>query len=252
MKSPNTPIIPNTPFVSITNNNPPMEGPTPEELEAKANEMLAAAKEAKRKSELEKATRLEQNRANDLATLDNLRKEVLKLEFIEKGTTDPEKRGEIFTKIMKYKADILEIEEQYGLNYRPVEGTQAAERPQSSAVFVTALKIASLLIVCWVIVLFSGDWIVAKYPNAAIYNEVSFQKVLFGFSVFIGGFVSVIIALNVFFPGFGRYFNPFNHNSLDFFDDFQTLSPWQRNLISIALFFCLLFAFVLIAGGKLD
>lgn len=229
-----------------------MEGPTPEELEAQANQMLAVAKEAKRKAEADKAARLEQNRANDLATLDNLRKEVAKLEFVEKGTTDPEKRYDLFTKIAKYKADIEEIETEYGLNKKVEVQPEPIEKPSSSAVLVTTLKIASLLIVCWLIVLFSGDWIVAKYPNAAIYNEVSFQKVLFGFSVFIGGFVSVIIALNVFFPGFGKYFNPFNHNSLDFFDDFQTLTAWQRNLISIALFFCLLFAFVLIAGGKLD
>lgn len=250
MKTPNTPQISQMPFTSVTINNP--EGTTPEELEAQAHQLLAAAKEAKLKADLDKAARLEQNRANDFATLESLRKEVLKLEFVEKGTTDPEKREALFLKIMKYKADILEIETEYGLNQKKEVQIEAAVRAQSSAVFLTALKISLLLIVCWVIVLFSGDWIVAKYPNAAIYNEVSFQKVMFGFSVFIGGFVSVIIALNVFFPGFGRYFNPFNHNSLDFFDDFQNLNPWQRNLVSIALFFCLLFAFVLIAGGKLD
>lgn len=252
MKTPNTPIVPGAPPFTVSFNNQQHAGPTPEELEAQAAALVAQAREAKHQAEKERIARIEQDKANDLETLANLRKEVTKLEYIEKGTTDPDKREALYIKIMKYKADIEEIETEYGLNKQAEETREAAERPQSSAVLVTALKIASLLIVCWVIVLFSGDWIVAKYPNAAIYNEVSFQKVLFGFSVFIGGFVSVIIALNVFFPGFGRYFNPFNHNSLDFFEDFQTLSPWQRNLVSIALFFCLLFAFVLIAGGKLD
>jgi hypothetical protein len=250
MKALQTPTNAPSPFtVSMTN---PTENATPEELEAKANEMLAAAKNAKRQAELDRVAKLEQSKSYDFETLANLRKEVAKLEFVEKGTTDPDKRGDIFGKIIKYKADIQEIEERYGLNQKAEVVAEPIERPNSSAVLVTALKIAALILACWGIVLYSGDWIVEKYPNAAIYNEVSFQKVLFAFSVFIGGFVSVIIALNVFFPGFGRYFNPFNHNSLDFFDDFQTLNPWQRNIVSIALFFCLLFAFVLIVGGKLD
>lgn len=251
MKVQNTPATNSLPpFKAVSVNKSDDDFQSFDELEKQAADLLEKAKAAKLKADQEKSERLQRAKDNDMATLDALKKEVAKLKFVERGTTDPEKRGDLFSKITKYEADINEIETQYGLNAPIVMPEQAS--PASSAVLLTSLKIASLLIVCWVIVLFSGDWIIAKYPNAAIYNEVSFQKVLFGFSVFIGGFVSVIIALNVFFPGFGKYFNPFNHNSLDFFDDFQTLSPWQRNIISIALFFCLLFAFVLIAGGKLD
>lgn len=251
MKSPETPpnSKPTTPFKVIFGEEE--EDYTPDQLEAKAAEMIAQAKAAKQQAEENRRAKLEQNRANDLETLANLRKEVTKLEFVEKGTTDPEKREALFMRVVKYKADIAELEEKYNLNQTTFDA-EPIETPNSSAVLVTTLKIASLIAACWGIVLYSGDWIIDKYPNAAIYNEVSFQKVLFGFSVFIGGFVSVIIALNVFFPGFGKYFNPFNHSTLDFFDDFKILTPWQRNLIAIALFFCLLFAFVLIAGGKLD
>jgi hypothetical protein len=247
----NPKIEPTTPFtVSVIDAE--FDGQTPEEIEAAANDMLRKAKEAKAKAALEASAKLEREKRLDLETLANLKKEVSKLKFVEAGTHDPEKREVLFEKIGKYQSDIQDIETKYGLNVQPTVDPEPVPMANSSAVLVTALKIASLIIACWAIVLYSGDWIVAKYPNAAIYNEVSFQKVLFGFSVFIGGFVSVIIALNVFFPGFGRYFNPFNHSALDFFDDFKTLTPWQRNAISLGLFFCLLFAFVLIAGGKLD
>ncbi|MCP1384439.1 TMF family protein [Runella salmonicolor] len=228
---------------------------TPEQLIAQANEMVRKAQEMGAQAEKAKVEKLEKDRAWDMETITMLRKEIKKMEFVEKGTTDPEKRAELFTKIEKYRSDISDLEEKYGLNIPapPLEvATPVEYTPSSTAILVTTLKIAALLLFCWGIVLYSGDWIVAKYPNAAIYNEVSFQKVMFGFSVFIGGFVSVIIALNVFFPGFGKYFNPFNHSGLDFLEDFQTLTPWQRNAISLGLFFCLLFAFVLIAGGKLD
>lgn len=254
MKSTEKPMSSPTPFTSVSVNKPVDEG-SPEQLEAQAAELTQKARIAREQAEKNRVAKLAQDKQLDLETLANLRKEVTKLEFVEKGTTDPEKRLALFEKIAKYRADIDEIETKYGMNIpAPVAMPEPEPHPTptSSAVLITTLKIAALLLLCWGIVLYSGDWIVAKYPNAAIYNEVSFQKVMFGFSVFIGGFVSVIIALNVFFPGFGRYFNPFNHNSLDFFDDFKTLSAWQRNLIALGLFFCLLFAFVLIAGGKLD
>lgn len=247
---------PVTPPFKVTHTNDAL--PTPEELEAKAKEMLLQAENARAEAEKTRAAKLEQDRAFDLETLGNLKREVKKLEFVEKGTVDPEKRADLYTKIASYQANIAEIEEKYGLNVPAALPHSSPDIPNDtgsvmpSAVLITTLKIAALIAACWGIVLYSGDWIIAKYPNAAIYNEVSFQKVLFGFSVFIGGLVSAIIAFNVFFPGFGKYFNPFNHSSLDFYDDFQTLTPWQRNLIAIALFFCLLCSFVLIAGGKLD
>lgn len=250
MKNPNV-TNSTTPFKVSKNETDDL---TPEQLIAEANAMVEKAKEMNLQAQKAAAEKLERDRSYDMETLDNLRKEVAKLEFVEKGTHDPDRRGELYSKISKYKADIDEIELKYGL--KPTEENTVPamleETVSSTGILMTTLKIASLLIICWGIVLYSGDWIIAKYPNAAIYNEVSFQKVLFGFSVFIGAFVSVIIALNVFFPGFGKYFNPFNNNSLDFFDDFKTLSSWQRNVISLFLFFCLLFAFVLIAGGKLD
>lgn len=251
MKPINTMAAP-SPFSSINVNPSEL---TPEELEKQAKELTERAQFAREQAEANRIAKLERDRVLDMETLANLRREITKLEFVEKGTTDPSKREELFLKISKYRADIVEIEEKYSLKEATKIETDmepAPAPPTSLSVLMTTLKIAVLVFACWGIVLYSGDWIVAKYPNAAIYNEVSFQKVLFGFSVFIGGFVSVIIALNVFFPGFGRYFNPFNNNSLDFFDDFKTLTPWQRNAISLGLFFCLLFAFVLIAGGKLD
>lgn len=129
---------------------------------------------------------------------------------------------------------------------------QEAEQTDSKAVLLTVAKIAVVLVACCVAVLYSGDWIDAKYPGAAIYNEVSFQKILFGFSVFITGFVCVIMGMNAFFPGFGKYLNPFNHHGLDFYEDFKQLNEWQRNCISLALFAVLFLGFLWIATGKLD
>lgn len=130
--------------------------------------------------------------------------------------------------------------------------TDEAQEISPKGVLATVLKITSVLALCGWAVLASGDWIEGKYPGAAIYNEVSFQKILFGFSVFVTGFVSVIMGMNAFFPGFGRYLNPFNHHGLDFFEDFKTLSEWQRNIISLALFAVLFLGFLWIATGKLD
>lgn len=131
------------------------------------------------------------------------------------------------------------------------EQTQTQET-DSKGVLITVLKIAMTLVICGMAVLYSGDWIDAKYPGAAIYNEVSFQKIVFGFSVFITGFVCVIMGMNAFFPGFGKYLNPFNHHGLDFYEDFKQLNEWQRNIISLALFAVLFLGFLWIATGKLD
>lgn len=130
--------------------------------------------------------------------------------------------------------------------------TEAIEETDSKGVLVTVLKIVGVLALCGWAVLASGDWIEGKYPGAAIYNEVSFQKILFGFSVFITGFVSVVMGMNAFFPGFGKYLNPFNHHGLDFYEDFKQLDEWQRNIISLALFAVLFLGFLWIATGKLD
>ena len=119
-------------------------------------------------------------------------------------------------------------------------------------VFWTTLKIAGLVSLCLWSVMYSGDWILGKYPQAAIYNEVSFQKIVFGFAVYIGAFVAAIVAFAVFFPGFGRYFNPFNQSSLDFYDDFEKLDTWKRNLVGFGLWAVLFLGFIMVATGKLD
>lgn len=133
-------------------------------------------------------------------------------------------------------------------------GVEAVEprKESENGVLFTTLKIVGLIGACCWAVLNSGDWILNKYPGAGIYNEVSFQKIIFGFAVYIGGVVASIVALSVFFPGFGKYFNPFNSNSLDFFDDFKNLEPWRRNIIGFGLWAALFLGFLLIATGKLD
>lgn len=115
-----------------------------------------------------------------------------------------------------------------------------------------ATKVALLIVLCSWAVLSSDDWISQKYQDANVYNEISFQKVLFGFAVYIAAFVASIVAMAVFFPGFARYFNPFNHHNLDFYDDFQQLDAWKRNVIGFGLWAIVFLGFVLIATGKLD
>ena len=115
-----------------------------------------------------------------------------------------------------------------------------------------SLKFAVIIGLCSWAVIESDDWILDEYPQANVYNEVSFQKILFGFAVYIGAFGAAIVAFAMFFPGFGRYFNPFNNSNLDFFEDFKTLDTWKRNVIGFGLFAVLFLGFVLIVVGKLD
>ena len=183
------------------------------------------------------------------------RKELRKLDNVTRlsGKLDLEQALKLTEKRDEIVREIEAIEAKYGIAQPQTTIEELPEKAKEvMSVWPTVAKIAGLLLTCWGIVLYSGDWILEKYPNAAIYNDVSFQKVLFAFSVFIAGIAAVIVSLTVFFPGLGRYFNPFNREQLDFYNDFKSLNEWQRNLISIALFFALLLAFVLTVGGKLD
>lgn len=227
---------------------------TPEELEQQASELAERAREARERKARERQAQLERDRAIDMETLATTKDRLKELDAVLNvaGKLSLEEAKQLARERQNLLDGIREIETKYDLGQEPAPVPERDLQPTANAAWVTTLKIVALLLLCWGIVLYSGDWILGKYPQAAVYNEVSFQKILFGFSVFIGGFVSVIIALNVFFPGFGRYFNPFNHSELDFYEDFKELTQWQRNLIALALFGFLLVCFVLVAAGKLD
>lgn len=212
----------------------------------------AAENREKEEREKEERGRKQREQSLDMQLLEDCRSHLAEVEESLKFVTTKEDVGELLRQKRKLQKGIAEIETKYGLN-QPINETAPEVQPVKHRGFVaTAWQIAALLAVCWGIVLFSGDWIVSRYPNAAVYNEVSFQKVLFGFSVYVSGVMAVIAILTIFFPGFGKYFNPFNHGNLDFFDDFKILSPWQRSLIALFLFFSLFLAYVFIVAGKLD
>lgn len=219
-------------------------------------EELKSISEAKKKRELAaEEDRLKKDRESSLQYLENYRNELNELDEVMKlaGKLGLDEARKLSKQRTVLEQNIVAIEKKLGFNQMSAEPEISEEKPkQAPTVWPTVSKILGLLFACWAIVIYSGDWILEKYPNAAIYNDVSFQKVLFGFSVFIAAIASVILALSVFFPGLSKYFNPFNRDQLDFFNDFQSLSPWQRNIISAALFTALLLAFVLTVSGKLD
>lgn len=221
-----------------------------EDLNSEIRRLQAIASKQMQEQEHKRAEKLEREKAADLDTLASLKAEVAELNAAAQlsGKLSLDEARKLSKQRTTLECVIAEIETKYGLN----QDVAAAPIRKGVSVWPTVAKIVLLLAACWGIVIYSGDWILDKYPNAAIYNDVSFQKVLFGFSVFIAGIASVIVALAVFFPGLGKYFNPFNQYEFDFFNDFQKLSEWQRNVIAIALFFCLLLAYVLTVSGKLD
>lgn len=238
--------------------NPPFRGlllnsETPEQIEEKAAKLLEDAKAIREKQTKAQQETLAKEKADDLKIL-ALHQEDLKqldedlkypgLSLAEVNLTN-KKRFQILH-------DINELEVKYGLvnpaaapNLVPVKENKITALP-------TALKIIGLVVLCWAIVFGSGEWILDNYPNAAVYNVISFQKVLFAFSVFMAGIAAVVAAEAVFFPGIAKYMNPFNREQLDFFNDFKKLSEWQRTAISLALFFILFLGFVLTVSGKLD
>lgn len=236
-----------TPFSGLLLNN------DPEELDKKIAEMQAASQAFKNKVKEDLATKKAEEKERYLKELTRWEQDMAVLDevgkFAEKFTIQEAKNYATERMIMKRR--ISDINKKYGVEQTVVEESQPVENT-SISFWPTVSKVAILLLVCLGIVLFSGDWILDKYPNAATYNEVSFQKVLFSFPVFICGFVPVLAALYFFFPGIGRYFNPFNQYSFDFYNDFKSLSEWQRSIISLALFISLFLAWVMIVSGKLD
>ena len=239
-------------------NNPPFRGlllnsETPEEIEAKAEKLLADAKIIREKQSQALQATLVKQKEDDLKLL-ALHREDLKqidedlkypgLSLAEVNLTN-KKRFQVLH-------DISELEEKYGLIEPAAAQYQEPVKETKITAWPTISKIVGLLIICWAIVFGSGEWILEAYPNAAVYNVISFQKVLFAFSVFFAGIAASVVALYVFFPGVGKYMNPFNREQLDFFNDFKKLSEWHRTAISIALIFILFLGFVLTVSGKLD
>lgn len=224
---------------------------TKESILAELKAIEDAEQAEKERQETERKLQIERERSFDMELLDGHRAVVDEVNEALQYVTAKDEVAELIRRRKKAELCVKEIETKYGINQLNGEVTSEFV-PQKGDFIKTAWKIAALLLACWGIVLYSGDWIVAKYPVAAVYNEVSFQKVLFGFSVFVGGVVSTVVILVMFFPGIGRYFNPFNGHSLDFFDDFKTLTAWQRNVVALVLFLGLLLAFVSIVSGKLD
>lgn len=227
---------------------------SPEELEKQIAKLQEARDAAREKELADKAAKAAAEKEFDQNMLVELHAELDELDEVlgiadklslEEAKTLTKQRNHL-------ERQIKGLEDKYGaVQAQLIEQTVITTGVKGS-VWPTVAKIAGLLFLCWAIVLYSGEWILKAYPSAAIYNEVSFQKVLFGFSVFIAGITAVILSLSVFFPGIGKYFNPFNREQLDFYQDFKSLTSWERNLISVALFFALLLSFVLTVAGKLD
>lgn len=228
---------------------------TPEEIEKTAQELLASADSLRKKqNEVAQATR-EKERQTDMNLLEKHRADLKRAENLLKMSGKLDLAD--LTKLQDEKESILNdinaIETRYGIAQALADPEPAAVKTEKPVTKMqTILKVSGLVVVIWAIIFGSGDLIMEFYPNAAVYNVVSFQKVLFAFSVFMAGLACVVAGLTIFFPGMAKYFNPFNRDQLDFFNDFKILSEWHRVLISVVLFSVLLFAFVFLASGKLD
>jgi hypothetical protein len=229
---------------------------TPEALEARARELREEeAQKVREKQRLENEA-FNRQRTEDLSRLDALNAEWDLLEESIKlaGKLSLAESNIVIARKRELRKELDAIEEKYGLNTSSVLGEAVARvrEEKSSSTLPTVLKVLAAVFFCSCAVLFSGDWIVARNPNAAVYNEVSFQKVIFGFAVFFCAIGVAIASLGVFIPVLARYCNPFKSKKLDFETDFQTLTPWQRTILALASFFALLLGFILIASGKLD
>ena len=242
----NTPAPPKNAFTSVARRD------SPEDLEKEAQRLKAEADAIRSQKQLEEKQQQDSITMMAKSLLDKTRNELQELnEVIElSGKLSLAEVRDLNTQKKKLAGDVTKLESQLGI--RQIANPDTEPQKSAANAWPTVAKILALILGCFGIVSYSGEWILDKYPTAAIYNDVSFQKVLFAFSVFIFGIGSAIIALTVFFPGIGKYFNPFNRQQLDFFSDFKTLSQWQRTVISVALFFALLLAFVLTVSGKLD
>lgn len=233
-------------FTSVSRNTK-----TAEELEREADEMKSQAAALRFQENERIQDEANQQKEKDLKILQMLRIDLRELDENLKlsGRMTLQEVTEVNKTRKQILDDISGLEIKLGLN--SVNADPESESTIKS-VWPTVAKILALIIGCFGIVLYSGDFILDKYPNAATYNEVSFQKILFGFAVFIAAIGSAMIALSFVLPVISKYFSPFNRNNLDFSNDFQNLSPWQRTLISAVFFVAFLFAFVLTVSGKLD
>lgn len=238
----------NTLFKGLILNNE-----TPEEIELKAAKMQAEARELRERQKNADLNRAQQEKEADMRHLREFREVLRKLDGAVNLSTkmDIDQALELTERRDKILEQIAEVEARYGIG-NVTEQDKIMEEKSHRSIWPTVWGIIALLVACWGSVVYSGNWILDRYPGAAIYNAVSFQKVVFGFSVFIAEVAGAIIATCIFFPGIGKYFNPFNRDQLDFFTDFKQLTQWQRTLISLLLFFALLLAFVLTVSGKLD
>lgn len=229
-------------------------GTTPEEIDKRIVEMQQARDAIMARQATAEANRVLQEQNDDLKRLFELRKGLKELDEAIKISGKLELSDAV--KLAKQRTvtieEITALENKYGYDVEQDGNGLTELKGSAKSVWPTVAKIALLLFVCWGIVVQSEYYILAKYPGAATYNVVSFQKVLFGFSVFNAAIVAVIIAFSMFIPGVGRYFNPFNRDELDFFTDFKNLTEWQRNIIALSLFAVLLLSFVLTVSGKLD
>ena len=236
----------------------------PDALDRQAEALNNQAQQLRDRQAQEREERAKLDRQNQLELLKDNQKDLAELEetlaYSEKLPVDELK------KLVRTKKEILNsikrLEDSLGVTQQIQEHKddaadldlvmKNAKPAVNSSKWPTIAKVLMLIFVCSAIVLVSGDFILDKYPNAAIYNDVSFQKVLFAFSVFIFIQAGVIISLWVFIPGIGKYFNPFNSYQLDFYQDFKELSTWQRTCIAVAIYSVLLYSFVSLASGKLD
>ena len=240
----------NLPFRSLALNSE-----TPEEIELKITALKEKADLARQKQKEVNDAALAKEKQVDMDILAKLKSDLKQSESLLAlpGKLALDDLRKVQNDIAVYIEAIRVIEEKYGI-------AQLAADPEKSAVksdkpvtkMQTILKVSGLVVVIWAIIFGSGDLIMEYYPNAAVYNVVSFQKVLFAFSVFMAGLACVVAGLTIFFPGMAKYFNPFNRDQLDFFNDFKILTEWHRVLISVVLFSVLFFAFVFLASGKLD
>ena len=240
----------NLPFRSLALNSE-----TPEEIELKITALKEKANLARQKQKEVNDAALAKEKQVDMDILAKLKSDLKQSESLLAlpGKLSLDDLKKVQNENAVYIEAIRVIEEKYGI-------AQLAADPEKSAIksdkpvtkMQTILKVSGLVVLIWAIIFGSGDLIMEYYPNAAVYNVVSFQKVLFAFSVFMAGLACVVAGLTIFFPGMAKYFSPFNRAQLDFFNDFKTLSEWHRVLISVVLFSALLFAFVFLASGKLD
>jgi hypothetical protein len=146
-----------------------------------------------------------------------------------------------------------------GIETEPETSTTKEKPLEVWQMVFAGLKIALLLPLSFYLVLWAADYITVKYgSNGAdsqqvnVYNEISFQKILFCISVFFTSIIAVITALSLFVPTVARYMNPFSNLPNTFKSEFQNITPWQRNIISVVFIGLFLLALAMMVSGKID